>query len=234
MSELLMGNEVIKDYLSYLDTIDNNCIIQNHGNAFFCTQRDGSEFLIIESYSDFVKEFNAWVRENSYYYNQIMEEQNHDCLSDEGWWISYLTDDEWGYSDEYTVCGHCGNVIHYQCSSGYRDNYWINDGELMCEQCIKEHADDYINNYLVTNYNTGILSQKIPINQIFSKRELEEFGFKCVRDNLKVGMYGAYNDPRPILEQLTKENQNTDYICHCVSENPFATYYEIWGREHEE
>lgn len=234
MSELLMGNDVIKDYLSHLDTIDNNGVMQNHSNAYFYTQRDGSEFLIIESYGDFVKEFNAWVRENSYYYNQIMEEQNHDCLNDEDWWIGYLTDNEWGYSDEYTVCGSCGNVIHYQCSSGYRDNYWINDGELMCEECIKEHADDYINNYLVLNYNTGILSQSIPINRILSKEELKKFSFECVKDNLEVGMYGTYNDPRPILEQLIKENQNTDYICHCVSENPFATYYEIWEREHEE
>ena len=122
MSELLMGNEVIKDYLSCLDTIDNNGVMQNHSTAYFYTRRDGSEFLIIKSYGDFVKEFNAWVRENSYYYNQIMEEQNHDCLNDEDWWIGYLTDNEWGYSDEYTVCGSCVNVIHYQCSSGYHDN----------------------------------------------------------------------------------------------------------------
>lgn len=234
MSELFMGNEVVKDYLSYLDTIDYSGIIKSYSNAYFYTQRDGSEFLIIEFYGNFVKEFNAWVRENSYYYNQIMEEQNHDCLSDEDWWINYLTDNKWGYSDEYTVCVHCGNVIHYQCSSGYCDNYWINDGELMCEECIKEHADDYINSYLVMNYNTGILSQNIPINHIFSKSELEEFGFTCARDNLEVGMYGTYNDPRPILEQLIKENQNTDYICHCISENQFATCYEIWEREHEE
>lgn len=116
-----------------------------------------------------MKEFNAWLRESNYY-NQIMEEQNHDCLNDEDWWIDYLTNNEWGYDDEYMVCGRCGNVIHYQCSSGYRDNYWINEGELLCEECIKEHADDYMNSYLVMNYNTGILSQNIPINHIFQKK----------------------------------------------------------------
>ena len=223
LPDLRNDADVIGEFLRY---IDENNTIRSYANRY--TQRDGSEFLIIDAYGNFMKDFNDWAR-NSEYYERLVEETRHDCLDDECWWIEYLTEDNYGYDDQYMSC-ECGNVICYNPSSGYKDNYWMSGCGVMCEDCIRENAEDYIQEYLTINYEKGVPTSNLPINNVFDKGELEDFGFELVMDNLEIGWYGTYNDPREILEKLTKENKDTDYICHCTASNPFATYYEIWAR----
>lgn len=223
LPDLRNDADVIGEYLGYIDTHTTQ-----KGNAYRYTQRDGSQFLIIECYGEFVEEFNDWARESEYY-ERLVEETRHDCKGDDDWWIDYLTESNYGYDESYCAC-ECGNIICYNPSSGYRDNYWMTEAGRLCEECIRENAEEFIEDYLIINWDKGVPERNIPINYIFNKGELEEFGFKLVKENLEVGMYGTYDDPIEILENLTEENHNTDYICHGTSSNPFATYYEIWKR----
>ncbi len=226
LQDLRNDADVIGEYLGYID----NHTTQT-GDAYRYTQRDGSQFLIIQTYGDFVKEFNTWARESKYY-ERLVEETRHDCNDDEDWWIDYLTESNYGYDESYMACHECGNVIRYNPSSGYKDNYWINEnGTLLCEECIRENAEEYITEHLIINYEKEVPTNNIPINHVFTQKELEEFGFELIKENLEVGMYGTYDDPIKILQKLTEENHNTDYICHCTNCNPFATYYEIWKRK---
>lgn len=227
IQDLRNDADVIGEYLSYIDTHTTQ-----KGDAYRYTERDGSQFLIIQTYGDFVEEFNTWARESKYY-ERLVEETRHDCLGDEDWWIDYLTEGNYGYDETYDAC-ECGNVICYNASSGYKDNYWRTDGGLLCEECIRENAEEYIVDYLTINWERGVPTQNIPLNNVFNKGELEDFGFELVEGSLEIGMYGTYDDPIERLQKLTEENHNTDYICHCTDSNPFATYYEIWKRDQED
>ena len=223
--DLRNDSDVIGEYFEYIDTHT-----EQTGDAHRYHQKDGTDFLIIQTYGEFVKEFNAWATKSKYY-ERLVEETRHDCTDDEDWWIDYLTEGNYGYSEEYMVCHECNEVILYNPSSGYRDNYWITNGTVLCEDCIKENAEEYIAEYLTINWERGVPTCDIPINNVFNRKELEEFGFKLVKADLEIGMYGTYNDPIKLLQELTESNHNMDYICHCTDSNPFATYYEIWARE---
>lgn len=229
LQDLRDDADVIGEYLQHVDEHHNEC----KGSASRYLQKDGTYFLIVDSYGNFIKEFNEWARK-SQYYERLVGETRHDCNGDEDWWIGYLTEEKWGYDDEYIPCFHCENVVHYCPTSGEADNYWINDGDFMCEDCIRENSDDYVSEYLSINYEKGVPAGRIPINNVFSSRELEEKGFECVRENLEVGMYGIYDDPKKILKELIGAYRNTDFICHCISNNPFATRYEIYAKGSEE
>lgn len=192
-------------------------------------KRNGKRFWIIEAYSNVIEKFNEWLQ-HSEYLKYVQEESNWDEVryDDDSLWFDYLTDGNWGYSDEYMKCHHCMNVININPSSGLPDNYWIYEGDLSCEECIRKNPDGYIESRIV-NYNTGTAT--VPSDNIFSEKEWEEFGSVKAIDNLEAGMYGRYDDPKPILEKLINKNQNTDYICRITSQTPFETSYQIWKRD---
>lgn len=228
MKDLRNDANVIGEYLNYLDEHYQDF----KGDAYF-HKRDDEDFLLIQSYGNFLKEFNLWARESKYY-ERLVEETRHDCGNDEDWWIDYLTEGNYGYDDMYSACTECDNIILTNPTSGIADNYWINGYGILCEHCIRENQDEYVKEYLTVNYETGVPNINVPLNYVFSKSELEDMGFELYKEDLEIGMYGVYNDPRKILKELTETYKETDFICHCTSDNPFATYYEIWKRGGEE
>ena len=157
-------------------------------------KRNGKRFWIIEAYSNVIEKFNEWLQ-HSEYLKYVQEESNWDEVryDDDSVWLDFLTDDNWGYSDQYAKCNHCNCVIEYiSTTSGISsDNYWNCNGELFCEDCIREEPDSYIEDKII-NYDTGVILP-IPSDRIFSEKELEDFGFTKEIDNLEVGMYGTYD-----------------------------------------
>lgn len=233
LQDLRVDKDVIGDFFYYIDSTSDLSDVDVERRS----QKDETYFYIIQvSYKhNFFQVFNDWVKEISPYYERLVSETRYDCLADEGWWFDYLTESNWGYSDEWMFCSECGKAINYNPTSGRIDNYWIReDIDILCEDCIRENAEEYIKDQLIVNWEHGVPDTNIPLNTVFSKTELIEFGFKLVWDNLEIGMYGTYHDPRVLLQKLTEENHNTNYICHCTDQNPFATYYEIWAKEREE
>lgn len=195
-------------------------------------KRNGKRFWIVEAYGKVIEKFNKWLQ-HSEYLKYVQEESNWDEVryDDDSVWFDFLTDDNWGYSDQYAKCNHCNCVIEYlSTTSGISsDNYWNCNGELFCEDCIREEPDSYIEDKII-NYDTGVISP-IPSDRIFSEKELEDFGFTKEIDNLEVGMYGTYDNPHEILNKLICEDKEADYICSIRSSNPFAVYYQIWKRK---
>ena len=93
---------IISDYLNYAD--------QNrlNGDAYMYEpkeelKRDGSEkwFLIVGSW-DFIGALNDWLEANhKEYLEEETRERYGDYFND---WLDFLTDEMWGFSDEYSVC----------------------------------------------------------------------------------------------------------------------------------
>lgn len=192
-------------------------------------KRNGKRFWIIEAYGNVIEKFNEWLQ-YSEYLKYVQEESgwNEVRYDDDSLWFDYLTDENWGYSDEYMKCHHCMNVININPSSGLPDNYLIYEGDLSCEECIRKDPEGYIESRFV-NYDTG--TDNLPADSIFSEKEWEDFGFVKVIDNLEVGMYGWYDDPKEFLNGLITLNQKANYICRIKSQNPFEVCYQIWKRK---
>lgn len=192
-------------------------------------KRNGKRFWIVEAYEKVIEKFNKWLQ-YSEYLKYVQEESgwNEVRYDDDSLWFDYLTDGNWGYSDEYMKCHHCMNVININPSSGLPDNYWIYEGDLSCEECIRKDPEGYIESRFV-NYDTG--TDNLPADSIFSEKEWEDFGFVKVIDNLEVGMYGWYDDPKEFLNGLITLNQKANYICRIKSQNPFEVCYQIWKRK---
>ena len=126
---------IISDYLNYAD--------QNrlNGDAYMYEpkeelKRDGSEkwFLIVGSW-DFIGALNDWLEANhKEYLEEETRERYGDYFND---WLDFLTDEMWGFSDEYSVCNCCGKVFRTQDYVGSLP-YWIPEesGEIFCIDCI--------------------------------------------------------------------------------------------------
>ena len=65
-------------------------------------KRNGKRFWIIEAYSNVIEKFNEWLQ-HSEYLKYVQEESNWDEVryDDDSVWLDFLTDDNWGYSDQY-------------------------------------------------------------------------------------------------------------------------------------
>lgn len=60
---------------------------------------------------------------------------------------------EWGFSDEYTICNDCGNII---CTSPdnyhWQPNFYVGDGLIVCNRCFNDN-EYYQEEYLAAKIN---------------------------------------------------------------------------------
>ena len=185
-------------------------------------------FLLIDSYysKDFFDKFNEWFKGTDYY--KELEETT--IIKDYEESILDALNAEYGYSDEYAICYVCGQAIK---TGDNADNHWLTDGAILCEICTRKNTESYIYEHLIYNYNTGIPESGFHINQILSETELKKNGFKKYSKEYEVGFYGTYDDPHEILTDYINANRDTDYIINMISQNPFATEYQIWKRNNK-
>lgn len=183
-------------------------------------------FVIVQDWNA-IKRFNEWVKKNCCSYFSL--EVGMITTEDGSLWIDFLTDDNWGFSDEWEFCSECKDAIHR-----HYEPHWFRDSteKKICSECIKEsYAEEYVNEHLCINWEWGVPKQNMPLNQIISTETLVRLGFYKAKEELEIGMYGTYDDPVKILTELTEQNHESDFLVHCTSNNPFATYYEIWERK---
>lgn len=111
---------------------------------------------------------------------------------------------EWGFSDEYTTCNCCSNIIHLY---NYNEvEYIISEqkGEILCDECIK--YDDIIENF-ANSFKKAVPEkhmQKIQKEMVQEKwHEIGEYDFR-IDDNIM---------PKNIIDDLMKKLKNKyDYI----------------------
>lgn len=208
--------QIIKEY------IKSN---SNNGNFNF-NYNEENPFVIAEYGWLSIEGFNKWLAKE---YPNVCKEIGQLRDKDDDKWLGFLTDGDWGFSDEWSFCADCKEPIHM-----IYEPHWINIDEILCEDCVREeHAEDYINEHLVINWELGVPSTNIPLNQVLSTETLKEHGFSKVKEGLEAGMYGTYDDPVKILRELTENNRHSDFVVHCTDINPYATNYEIWERVNE-
>ena len=230
----LRDKDIIGEYLVYVDENYNKC----KGNAYryeasdsllrYPKGTDGAEemFLIVDSW-DFIREFNSWVKKK--YGKELYDETRYDLPENEEdrkyftTWLDYLTQDMWGFYDEYSVCEHCNKAFRSSPDSySWTQNYWLGDGFIICEDCVKE---DYAEEYLESLQNNPHTA-----NTILSDAEMENAGYEKVKEDCEEGWYGRCDDPEEILEREMKENTDGKYVFSISGSGQFHTDFDLWKK----
>lgn len=233
--EDLRDRDIIGEYLVYVDENYNKC----NGDAYRYEASDsllshlkgteGAEelFLIVDSW-DFIREFHSWA--NDKYGKELYEETAYDYPEDLEVqkyftaWLDYLTQGMWGFSDEYSVCEHCNRAFRTSPDSySWTANYWLGDGFIICDECVKE---DFAEEYLESMHNNPKIA-----NTILSDNEMENIGYEKVNaDNYESGWYGTCDDPQEILEKEMEINPEYDYVFSVCGSGQFHTYFDLWRK----
>lgn len=222
------GEDIVREFL------DSHA---EYENDFTLTTYDEEPILLVTYYNGkaekFFEEFNSWFKRTDEF--KEFEEENYPIYDYDTFIIEHLGV-QIGNDDEYSYCSNCGKLIHIIDSSGCRDdNYWLGDGFILCEECIRNDMETYINEYLVLNYETGVPVNNLPINTFLSEDDLKEYGFIRLDGEYYFGMYEHGNtNPIAAMEKMIEDNKESDFIFNQVYANPFEVCYEIWKREKKE
>jgi hypothetical protein len=111
-----------------------------------------------------------------------------------------FADDFWGFSDWYTTCGECGNVVRTSPTSyGWIPDYWVSDCGLVCGDCVRDSlVDEYIENLTDTRHiNTARGCHLL---------DPEDHGFTLVLEGLESGMHPGQADNPIALQKWANEN----------------------------
>ena len=211
MSDLRDKN-IISEYLVYAD--ENYNKLRGNANFYEASESlrihcDDKWFLIVDSW-DFIRELNEWLNDN--YAKELCDETRYELpedISDREYfttWLDYLTDGMWGFSDEYSVCEHCNKAFRTSPDSySWVANYWIGDGFIICEDCVKE---DYAEEYLESLQNNPHTA-----NTILSDVEMENAGYE------KAYLIKLHNkDVRQMIENA--DNKQFEGLRDFMNEHP--------------
>ena len=231
----LRDKDIVGEYLVYVDEKYSKC----NGNAYRYEASDsllshpkgtkGAEemFLIVDGW-DFIREFHIWANEK--YGKELYEETGYDYPESKDTrdyftaWLDYLTQGMWGFSDEYAVCECCNKAFRTSPDSySWTQNYWLGDGFIICEDCVREeYSEDYLES-LQNNPKTA--------NTILSDSEMENAGYEKVNtDSYESGWYGRCEDPEEILEREMESNPDYDYVFSICGSGQFHTEFDLWRK----
>ena len=234
--EDLRDKNIISEYLMYADEHYKEC----RGNANWYeasesllrypkgTPGQEESFLIVDDW-DFIREFNSWAEDN--YGKELYEETRYELPVEPldrkyfTEWLDYLTQDMWGFGDEYSVCNCCYQAFRSSPDSySWTQTYWIDNGEIICEECVRnEYAEEYIES-LHNNPKSA--------NTILSDRELRNLGYERFNDyHYEHGWYGTMNDPERIAEEMKRLYPEHDYVFSICNNEQFRTEFDLWVKE---
>lgn len=125
--------------------------------------------------------------------------------------------DDCGFSDEYTTCGNCGEVIRTSPDSySWVADYAVQDCEIHCNKCIDR--PQYLEN-LVNNFKNA--------NTILEEQEILDAGFTRL-DDYEAGWYGRYDNPEAVYNSFSDEYR--EIVFSITSQGQFETDYCAYGR----
>ena len=175
--------------------------------------------LILDS-TQYTKELNALLQKE-------FEENKIDTYPDytyDTYYIDFATGDNWGYMDEYNMCSECHRVIRID-ENGYGFiPMWIGDGFCMCEDCVKENPDEYLD-YLIDDCEHA--------NLILNEKELNGHGFYKLNDeHYANGFYGRHDNPVKIYQDIKNEKPDAKIIFSLYQNyNPYEEEFDIYIKE---
>lgn len=228
----LDGYDIINKYFKY---IDENCD-KFKGDARFyeaskslqADENDNERFLIVDGW-DFIRELNEWLNDN--YSKELYKETGYELpkdISDKRYfaeWLDYLTHEMWGFADEYSVCDCCNKAFKTSPDSySWVADYWIDDGAIICGDCVREN-EDYSKEYLESLENNPKVA-----NTILSDDEIEEAGYKKIISDCECGWYGRNDNPKKILEGVIHNNTDGRYLFSISGCGQFFTNFDMWEK----
>jgi hypothetical protein len=209
----------VREMLDFCDRND----ISIYANIYKDGDNEGEEILVVDDSksAEILDElFRPIVKE--------LCEKNGDIFRDySDFSLEYITGDQWTYADEGFDCSDCYKFYRYDngWGGGYA-NYFVGDGFIVCEDCLKEN---YRNEWLeehIDNPNNA--------NTIFDNSELREMGFEKVNDYPYAnGMYhGETDNPKKILEKAKELYPDYEFLFSVIKDyNPFHTEFNLFRRE---
>jgi len=138
--------------------------------------------------------------------------------------LSDIIGAEWGFSDEFSICDCCREVVRTSPDSySWTKNYAIIGCEIFCGDCIRNNEDlsrEYLNNNLLNNSNTA--------NTILDPSYFEELGYQRYNGKFAAGLHldRNYSDPEEDLDKLSKLYDNVLFDITDVSQ--FETKWNVW------
>lgn len=192
------------------------------------TSEWNDKFLLVD-WSQDKKLLNLWLKVN--YRNELKEATDKICPDDDAQyfdaWLDYLTDEQWGYTDEYQVCDHCQKVFRHTdsiCSHG-----WIprEGGVIYCEECVETDSD------LREEYISERINNPDNANTILASDILRDMGFERVNSHhYENGWYGRRDNPKQIYEEHHNLHPDKQYLFSITNKgNPFSTEFNLWERD---
>lgn len=118
------------------------------------------------------------------------------------------------FSDEYTTCCDCGNIIRTEPDSyHWQPNFYIGDGFIVCNKCFND-SEDYQEGYIENLIN----NPKNAINGLMTEEQVESLGFKKIGKEYEDGWYHVNDDPEEILEKLSSKFEEVLFFINNVEQ----------------
>lgn len=131
---------------------------------------------------------------------------------------------EYGFDDEYTMCGCCYNYLKTTPNYyGELPDFVTIENEYFCLECAKDHKKQYIEER-INDANNAIRFNLI------NEDDLNKLGFARYNvDSFESGYHAGMNDePKEIFEKLSKHYNQIIFIIDESSQ--FYTKFSDWVR----
>lgn len=131
---------------------------------------------------------------------------------------------EWGFSDEYTICDDCGNIIRTSPDSyHWQPDFYVGDGFIVCNRCFNDN-EYYQEEYLADKIN----NPKQAVNGLMTEEQIEELGFKRLDSEYESGWYHINDNPEEIYKELSKRYEEILFYINNVEQ--FRINYIVFVR----
>lgn len=137
---------------------------------------------------------------------------------------------DYGFSDTYTTCHECNTAVRLYSSSSAREYFVFDDGSLVCEDCIAEEPEIYIEQ-LINNPSRA--------NSMVNEALIIEEGFSPYRESkddlegtvYESGMHIDHSNTHPLDLYDELKYKYEEIIFSIKSASPFQTYYKVFVKD---
>lgn len=151
--------------------------------------KDGNFYFVFDGWDDLGK-FSKFAKEVLGLDDDVKEYDIEDELN-----ASFV------FSDEYTSCSDCSNIIRTSPNSyGWQPNFYVGDGFIACEKCFN-NTEEYQESYISDKINNPTSA----VNGLMTEEQIESLGFVKVDEDFQSGWYNRHDNPKAIYDELSEK-----------------------------